>query len=81
MVTPTRKPALWAIVASYVAGAAFIFYNTVDWATSTPSDLAEWSSGRSIALPGWLWITLGYILGVTMLVTATWAVRWRRRWK
>jgi len=81
MVTPTRKPALWAIIGVYIAGALFLLYNSYDLVTSTPDELLEWSPGRSIALPGWLWITLGYILGVTMLVTATWAARWRRRWK
>jgi len=81
MPKPTRKPAGWAVIAFYVAGVAFIAYSSYRWATSGPDDFTEWSSGRSVALPGWGWIALGYGLGLAMLAFATYAERWRRRWR
>ena len=81
MVTPTRKPSLWAVIGFYVGGALFLLYNSYDWATSTPDELAELRTGRGLGLPGWLWVVLNYIVGIGMIVLATWAVRWRRRWK
>ena len=81
MPKPTRKPAGWAVIAFYAAGVAFIAYSSYRWATSGPDGVAEWSSGRIIALPGWGWIALGYGLGLAMLAFATRAECWRRRWK
>ena len=80
MVKPTRKPKMWAILFFYVFGVPFIAYGPYRWATNTPAELQEWSTGRGIALPGWGWITLSFVVGLTMLAFASWALRWRRRW-
>jgi len=80
MPKPTRKPALWAVIAFYVAGVLSIAYSSYRWATSGPNDFVEWSSGRGIALPGWGWIALGYVVGLALRALAAYAGRWRRRW-
>jgi hypothetical protein len=81
MPKPTRKPALWAVIAFYVAGVLSIVYSSYRWAMSGPDDFVQWSSGRGIPLPGWGWIALGYVVGLAMLAFATYAERWRRRWE
>jgi len=81
MPKPTRKPALWAVIAFYVAGVLSIAYSSYRWAMSGPDDFVEWSSGRGIPLPGWGWIVLGYVVGLATLAFATYAERWRRRWE
>jgi len=78
---PTRRPADWAIIAFYIVGLLLVAYSSHQWVTSSSDDLNDWTSGRTIALPGWLWIALGYVLGIAVLGFASWAERWRRRLK
>lgn len=80
MSRPAKKPALWAVVALIVLATFALTTGILQFATSTPAELQQMSTGRSLKLPGWGWASLGIALGVSLFAYAAWSLYWRRRW-